>query len=60
MTTVTNGVNFHALLDARDALKGAPEAAQFTWRGFGVLFELRVFLLGQNKSITDKAVWRRA
>jgi uncharacterized OsmC-like protein len=27
-----NGVNVQALLDARDVLKGAPEAAQFTWR----------------------------
>jgi len=32
MTTVTNGVNVGALLEARDALKEAPEAAQFTWR----------------------------
>ncbi|MEV5710703.1 OsmC family protein [Actinoallomurus sp. NPDC052274] len=32
MTTVVNGVNVQALLEARDALKGAPEAAQFTWR----------------------------
>jgi uncharacterized OsmC-like protein len=32
MTTVTNGVNVQALLDARDVLKTAPEAAQFTWR----------------------------
>jgi uncharacterized OsmC-like protein len=32
MTTVTNGVNVQALLEARDALQGAPEAAQFTWR----------------------------
>jgi uncharacterized OsmC-like protein len=32
MTTVTNGVNVGALLEARDALKAAPEAAQFTWR----------------------------
>jgi uncharacterized OsmC-like protein len=32
MTTVNNGVNVQALLDAREALKGAPEAAQFTWR----------------------------
>ncbi|RKR93079.1 putative OsmC-like protein [Micromonospora pisi] len=32
MTTVDNGVNVQALLDARQALKGAPEAAQFTWR----------------------------
>ena len=32
MTTVNNGVNVQALLDAREALKGAPEATQFTWR----------------------------
>jgi uncharacterized OsmC-like protein len=32
MTTQINGVNVQALLDAREALKGAPEAAQFTWR----------------------------
>jgi uncharacterized OsmC-like protein len=32
MSTVDNGVNVQALLDAREALKGAPEAAQFTWR----------------------------
>jgi uncharacterized OsmC-like protein len=32
MTTVVNGVNVQALLDAREVLKGAPEAAQFTWR----------------------------
>jgi uncharacterized OsmC-like protein len=29
---VDNGVNAQALLDAREALSGAPEAAQFTWR----------------------------
>jgi uncharacterized OsmC-like protein len=35
MTTIgsiDNGVNVQALLDARETLKGAPEAAQFTWR----------------------------
>jgi uncharacterized OsmC-like protein len=32
MTTVNNGVNVQALLDAREALRGAPEAAKFTWR----------------------------
>ena len=32
MTTITNGVNVQALLDAREALKDAPQAAQFTWR----------------------------
>ena len=30
--TAENGVNVQALLDAREVLKGAPEAAQFTWR----------------------------
>jgi uncharacterized OsmC-like protein len=30
--TVDNGVNVQALLDAREVLKGAPEAAQFQWR----------------------------
>jgi uncharacterized OsmC-like protein len=32
MATVNNGVNVQALLDAREVLRGAPEAAQFTWR----------------------------
>ena len=32
MTTIENGVNVQALLEAREVLKGAPEAAQFTWR----------------------------
>ena len=31
-TTVDNGVNVQALLDARVALESAPEAAQFQWR----------------------------
>ena len=31
-TSVNNGVNVQALLDAREALKGAPEATKFTWR----------------------------
>jgi uncharacterized OsmC-like protein len=30
--TVDNGVNVEALLGAREALAGAPEAAQFRWR----------------------------
>jgi uncharacterized OsmC-like protein len=29
---VNNGVNVQALLDAREALKGAPAATKFTWR----------------------------
>jgi uncharacterized OsmC-like protein len=32
MATVNNGVNVQALLDAREALKGAPDGAKFTWR----------------------------
>jgi uncharacterized OsmC-like protein len=32
MTAIDNGVNVQALLEARDVLAGAPEAAQFTWR----------------------------
>jgi uncharacterized OsmC-like protein len=32
MATVNNGVNVQALLDAREALKGAPDAAKFTWK----------------------------
>ncbi len=31
-TIVKNGVNVEALLAAREALKGAPEAAKFKWR----------------------------
>jgi uncharacterized OsmC-like protein len=31
-TRVNNGVNVEALLAARETLKGAPEAAKFTWR----------------------------
>jgi uncharacterized OsmC-like protein len=31
-TSVNNGVNVQALLEAREVLKGAPEAAKFTWR----------------------------
>ena len=29
---VNNGVNVAALLEAREVLRGAPEAAQFKWR----------------------------
>ena len=32
MTTIDNGVNVQALLEARGILAEAPEAAQFTWR----------------------------
>jgi uncharacterized OsmC-like protein len=56
--TSDNGVNVQALLDAREALKGAPEAAQFTWRAtsqwqHGVHTQVRVqpfFGLGEEQS----------
>jgi uncharacterized OsmC-like protein len=32
MSTIDNGVNVQALLEAREVLSGAPDAAQFTWR----------------------------
>jgi uncharacterized OsmC-like protein len=31
-TSVNNGVNVQALLDAREALKDAPDATKFTWK----------------------------
>ena len=63
MTTVTNGVNVQALLDAREVLKGAPEAAQFTWRASakwqgGVHSTIKVqsfFGLGEEQ--THKEEW---
>ena len=65
MTTVTNGVNVQALLDARDVLKGAPEAAQFTWKAQskwqnGVHSETRIqnfFGLGAEQSHKTEAVF---
>lgn len=65
MTTVVNGVNVQALLEARDALKGAPEAAQFTWRASskwqnGVHSTTRVqgyFGLGQEQSHKTESVF---
>ncbi|MEO3796096.1 OsmC family protein [Nonomuraea sp. B10E15] len=65
MTTVANGVNVQALLDAREALKGAPEAAQFVWRASskwqdGVHSTTRVrefFGLGQEQSHKSEGVF---
>jgi uncharacterized OsmC-like protein len=65
MTTMTNGVNVQALLDAREALKGAPEAAQFTWRAsakwnHGVHSTISVqgfFGLGQEQAHLDESVF---
>jgi uncharacterized OsmC-like protein len=65
MSTVDNGVNVQALLDARTALKDAPEAAQFTWRASstwdnGVHSTTRVqkfFGLGQEQTHKSEAVF---
>jgi uncharacterized OsmC-like protein len=65
MTTVDNGVNVQALLDAREALKNAPEAAQFTWRATsrwqqGVHSTTTIqnfFGLGQEQSHKTEAVF---
>jgi uncharacterized OsmC-like protein len=65
MTTVTNGVNVQALLDAREVLKGAPEAAQFTWRASatwrnGVHSTINVqsfFGLGEERSHNEESVF---
>jgi uncharacterized OsmC-like protein len=66
MTTATNGVNVEALLEAREVLKGAPEAAQFTWRASskwqnGVHSEIKVqnyFGLGQEQSHLQESVFQ--
>ena len=65
MTTVTNGVNVQALLDAREVLKGAPEAAQFTWRASaqwqnGVHSQIKVnsfFGLGEEQNHLQESVF---
>lgn len=66
MTTVAdNGVNVQALLDAREVLKGAPEAAQFTWRASskwqgGVHTTITVkdfFGLGENHDHKQQSVF---
>ena len=65
MTTVANGVNVQALLEARDVLKEAPEAAQFTWRASarwqgGVHSTMKVqsfFGLGEEQGHKDEWVF---
>jgi uncharacterized OsmC-like protein len=66
MTTVAdNGVNVQALLDAREVLKGAPEAAQFAWRASatwqnGVHSQIKVqgfFGLGQEQNHNEESVF---
>lgn len=65
MSTIDNGVNVQALLDARDALAASPEAAQFTWRATstwqnGVHSTTTIrdyFGLGQEQSHKTEAVF---
>ncbi|WP_062357639.1 OsmC family protein [Herbidospora yilanensis] len=62
---MSNGVNVQALLDAREVLKGAPEAAQFTWRAsskwqHGVHSTTKIqkfFGLGQEQSHKSESVF---
>jgi uncharacterized OsmC-like protein len=64
-TAIDNGVNVQALLDAREALAGAPEGAQFTWRASskwqnGVHSTTKVqnyFGLGEEQSHKAEAVF---
>jgi uncharacterized OsmC-like protein len=66
MTEVTNGVNVQALLDAREVLKGAPDAAQFTWRASatwqnGVHSQVKVqsfFGLGEEQAHKVESVFQ--
>ncbi|MCW2929217.1 MAG: osmotically inducible protein [Actinomycetia bacterium] len=65
MTEVVNGVNVQALLEAREALKGAPEAAQFTWKatstwnnGVHTTIKLQNFFgLGQEQGHKEESVF---
>jgi len=65
MTTIDNGVNVQALLDARGVLAGTPEAAQFTWRASskwlnGVHSTTTIqnyFGLGEEQSHTTESVF---
>src|SRR4051794_14240512 len=65
MSTTDNGVNVQALLDAREVLAGAPDAAQFTWRASskwenGVHSTTKIqnfFGLGEEQSHKSEAVF---
>src|SRR4051795_2408242 len=65
MSTTDNGVNVQALLDAREVLADAPDAAQFTWRAsskwqHGVHSTTRVqqfYGLGQEQSHKTESVF---
>jgi uncharacterized OsmC-like protein len=64
-TTIDNGVNVQALLDAREVLAGAPEAAQFTWRAsskwqngvYSTTTIQKYFGLGEEQSHKTEAVF---
>jgi uncharacterized OsmC-like protein len=64
-TTSDNGVNVQALLDAREVLKGAPEAAQFQWRASstwqnGVHSQVKIqnfFGLGEDQNHNSESVF---
>jgi uncharacterized OsmC-like protein len=64
-TTIDNGVNVQALLEARGVLEGAPDAAQFTWRAsskwqHGVHSTTRIqnyFGLGEEQSHKTERVF---
>jgi uncharacterized OsmC-like protein len=64
-STIDNGVNVQALLDARGVLEGAPEAAKFTWKAsstwsHGVASETRIqnyFGLGEEQSHKTETVF---
>jgi len=65
MTEIDNGVNVKALLDAREVLKGAPQAAAFTWRASstwrnGVHSTIKIhnyFGLGQEQAHKQESVF---
>jgi len=64
-TVIDNGVNVQALLDAREALAQAPEAAQFTWKASskwenGVHSQTSIknfFGLGEEQSHKTEAIF---
>ena len=65
-TTVDNGVNVKHLLDAREALKQQPEAAQFVWkakskweRGVNTTITVKEFYgLGEDREHKDESVFK--
>ena len=57
-TPVDNGVNVQALLEARDALTAAPEAAQFTWRATNTWVNGTHSQSSDPSRATRPAVWQ--